>query len=346
LTFQLSPPPVKYPDQTKRWAFLSRALESLSTIPGVSGAAMSTGIPMGQGAYTRSPFMPTGASILPDGSSLPIDWRIASPGYFKLMGIPLLNGRDFTDQDRPGAPDAIIISRVTAKKFWGDENPIGKQLHRPTQTNSFTVVGVVGEVRHAALNQEYPCLYFSAATRGSALMEIVLRTQGKPEALLSGARARIRDLDPELPLSNVSTLEQYVYNNAAQPRLNAALLAVFSGVAMLIAAIGVYGVLAYSVNQRTREIGLRMALGAQPASVLRWIVSKGMLVALAGIAIGLVSAFAMSRLLSSLLFDIQPRDMTTFITVAVMLTVVAFVACLVPATRAAQMDPLVALRDE
>jgi putative ABC transport system permease protein len=205
---------------------------------------------------------------------------------------------------------------------------------------------VVGEVRHTTLNQEYPCLYFSAATRTSPLMDIVLRTQGKPEAILSAARAHIRDLDPEMPLSNVSTLEQYVYNNAAQPRLDAALLAIFSGVAVLIAAIGVYGVLAYSVNQRTREIGLRMALGAQPGGVLRWIVSRGMLVALAGIAIGLVSAFAMSRVLSSLLFDIQPRDVTTFITVAAMLAVVAFVACLVPATRAARMDPLVALRDE
>jgi putative ABC transport system permease protein len=337
---------VKYPDQTKRWAFYKRALESLSTIPGVAAAAMSSGIPMGQGNYTRSPFLPTGASILPEGTSLPIDWRIASPGYFKVMGIPMLDGRDFTDQDRPGAPDAIIVSRATAKKFWGDENPIGKQIHRPTVTASYTVVGVVGEVRHTTLNQEYPCLYFSAATRTASLMDIVLRTQGKPEAILSAARARIRDLDPELPLSNVSTLEQYVYNNAAQPRLDAALLAVFSGVAMLIAAIGVYGVLAYSVNQRTREIGLRMALGAQPGGVLRWIVSRGMLVALAGIAIGLVSAFAMSRVLSSLLFDTQPRDMTTFTAVAVLLAAVAFAACLVPARRAARMDPLVALRDE
>ena len=345
MSFQLALPPIKYSDQTKRWAFYSRALESLSTIPGVT-AAMSSGIPMGQGSYTRSPFMPTGASILPDSTSLPIDWRIASPGYFKLMGIPLLNGREFSDQDRPGAPDAIIISRATARKFWGDENPIGKQLHRPTATSSYTVVGVVGEVRHTTLNQEYPCLYFSAATRTSPVMDIVLRTQGKPEAILSAARARIRALDPELPLSNVSTLEQYVFNNAAQPRLDAALLAVFSGVALLIAAIGVYGVLAYSVNQRTREIGLRLALGAQPGGVLRWIVSRGMLVALAGIAIGLVSAFVMSRVLASLLFDIHPRDMTTFTTVAVMLAVVAFVACLVPATRAAQMDPLVALREE
>ena len=346
MSFQLAQPLVKYPDQAKRWAFYSRALESLSTIPGVTAAAMSSGIPMGQGSYTRSPFIPTSASILPDGTSLPIDWRIASPGYFKLMGIPLLNGRDFTDQDRPGAPDAIVISRAAARKFWGDENPIGKQIHRPTATSSYTVVGVVGEVRHTTLNQEYPCLYFSAATRTPPLMDIVLRTQGKPEAILSAARARIRDLDPEMPLSNVSTLEQYVYNNAAQPRLDAALLTVFSSVAVLIAAIGVYGVLAYSVNQRTREIGLRMALGAQPGGVLRWIVSRGMLVALAGIAIGLVSAFAMSRVLSSLLFDIQPRDMTTFAMVAVMLAVVAFVACLVPAMRAAQMDPLAALREE
>ncbi len=160
LSFQLAPPVAKYPDQVKRWALFRQVLQSLSTIPGVTGTATSSGIPMGQGSYNRSPFMPTGASILADGTSLPIDWRIASPGYFQLMGIPLLAGRDFTEHDGPGATDAIVVSRSTAQKFWGNENPIGKMLHRPTANTSFTVIGVVGEVRHTALNQEFPCLVF------------------------------------------------------------------------------------------------------------------------------------------------------------------------------------------
>jgi putative ABC transport system permease protein len=307
---------------------------------------MSSGIPMGQGNYTRSPFMPTGASILPDGASVPIDWRIVSPGYFHLMGIPLLSGRDFTGQDGPGATDVIAVSAAAAQKFWGKENPIGKKIHRPTLTSSFTVIGVVGDVRHNTLNQEFPCLYFSAATRLAPLMDIVIGTQGRPESVLVSARTRIHDLDPELPLSNVRTVEEYVYNNAAQPRLNAALLGVFAGVALLIAAIGVYGVLAYSVNQRTREIGLRMALGAQQSAVLFSIAGQGMVVAVAGIGIGLAGAYALSRLLTSLLFDIQPRDSLTFTAVAALLSAVALAACLVPARRASRVDPMVALRDE
>jgi putative ABC transport system permease protein len=177
-------------------------------------------------------------------------------------------------------------------------------------------------------------------------MDMVIRTRGRPESVLSAARSRIHDLDPELPLSNVRTLEDYVYNNAAQPRLNAALLAVFAGVAVLIAAIGVYGILAYSVNQRTREIGLRIALGAQPSGVLRWIAAQGMLVAAAGIGVGLVGAYVLSRVLATLLFEIQPRDSLTFTAVGGLLLLVALTACLAPARRASRVDPIVALREE
>jgi putative ABC transport system permease protein len=361
LTFQLAPAAVRYPDQAKRWALFRQVLQSLAAIPGVAGASMSSGIPMGQGNYTRSPFMPTGASLLPEGASLPIDWRIASPGYFRLMGIPLLAGRDFTEHDGPGsvgpgsvapgsvAPggaDAIVVSRATAQRFWGGENPIGKLLHRPTVSSSYTVIGVVGEVRHTALNQEYPCLYFSAATRLAPVMDMVVRTQQQPESVQQAARSRIHDIDPELPLTNVRTLEDYVHDNAAQPRLNAALLVVFAGVALLIAAIGVYGVLAYAVNQRTREIGLRMALGAQPSGVLWWIAGQGMLVAMAGIGAGLAGAIALSRVLATLLYRIEPRDPLTFGVVAVVLSLVALTACLAPARRASRVDPIVALREE
>jgi putative ABC transport system permease protein len=346
LSFQLAPPAVKYPDPGKRWAFFREVLQSLSTIPGVTVAAMSSGIPMGQGSYNRSPFMPTGSSILPAGTAVPLDWRVVSPGYFRLMGIPLLEGRDFTEQDGPKATDVIILSHAAARKFWGDERPIGKMVHRPTVNTSYTVIGVVGDVRHTSLNQEFPCLYFSAATRTAPLMDMVVRIQGRPESVLSAARSRIRDLDPELPLSNVRTLEDYVYNNAAQPRLDAALLAVFAGVAVLIAAIGVYGILAYSVSQRTREIGLRIALGAQRFGVLRWIAVQGMLVAATGIAVGLVGAYGVSRALASLLFEIRPRDSLTFTAVGGLLLVVSLTACLAPARKASRVDPIVALREE
>ena len=346
LTFQLAPAARQVSDQVRRWALYRDVLQSLAAIPGVTGAAMSSGIPMGQGSYNRSPFIPTGPSILPDGASLPIDWRIASPGYFRLMGIPLLAGRDFTEHDGPAAADVIVVSRATAQRFWGGENPIGKMLHRPTVTSPYTVIGVVGDVRHTTLNQEFPCLYFSAATRLAPLMDIVIRTGGQPESVHQSARSRIHDIDAELPLTNVRTLEEYVYDNAAQPRLNAALLVVFAGVALLIAAIGVYGVLACSVNQRTREIGLRMALGAQPSGVLWWIAGQGMLVAIAGIGVGLAGAIALSRVLAALLYEIEPRDPVTFTAVAVLLSAVALTACVAPARRASRIDPIVALREE
>jgi ABC-type antimicrobial peptide transport system permease subunit len=189
-------------------------------------------------------------------------------------------------------------------------------------------------------------MYFSAAARLTPLMDIVIRTQGRPEPVLAAARSRLHDLDPELPLSNVRTVEEHVYNNAAQPPLNAALLGVFAVVALLIAAIGVYGVLAYPVNQRTREIGLRVAPGAQRAGVQWWVARQEMVVGGVGIGIGLAGAFGLSRLLSTLLFDIQPRDSVTFTTVAVLLGLVALMACLAPARRASRVDPIVALRDE
>ena len=346
LTFQLAPRATKYPGNAKQWELYREVLESLNALPGVRGAAVSSGIPMGGGNYTRTPMSPTGKSVLPAGTSLAIDWRIVSPGYFRIMGIPLVGGRDFSEQDSPTAPSVMIVSRSTAQKFWGAENPIGKTLHRIGDSSNFTVVGVVGDVRHTALNQEFPSMYFSATTRVWPLMDIVVRTEGQPEAAISAVRRKIHDIDSELPVSNVRTMDEWVSNNAAQPRLNAALLGVFAGVALLIAAIGVYGVLAYSVNQRTREIGLRMALGAQQSGVVRWIVGQGMLVAGAGIAVGLVGAVALSRALAALLFGIQPRDPLTFTMVAAILSGVALAACLVPAWRAAQVDPIVALRDE
>jgi putative ABC transport system permease protein len=266
------------------------------------------------------------------------------------MGIPLIRGRSFTEQDSPGAPNVIILSHRAAKIYWGDEDPIGKSLHRPTTSVNSTVVGVVGDVRNVAPNQESPTLYFASTARVGPSMDVAVRTEGKPESILAAARREVKDSDPELPLANVRTMEDWVRSSAAQPRLNSALLGVFAGVfagvALLIAGIGIYGVLAYSVSQRSREIGLRIALGAQQSVVLRWIVAQGLLVSAVGIAAGLAGGYALSRLLATLLFQVQPRDPLTFIAVTVLLFTVAFAACLVPGRRASRVDPIVTLRDE
>jgi putative ABC transport system permease protein len=347
ITFQLAPPTAKYPLAGKAPQLYRQLLDSLQSVPGVTGASVSSGIPFGAGNYTRHPMLTTDQSILPHDTLVPIDWRIASPGYFKTMGIPLLSGRDFTDADTATAQPIMIISQATAKKFWGDADPLGHTLRRSGDPRiAFTVVGVVGDVRNTALDQETPSLYYPLASRVWPLMDIVLRTQGSPESLLPTIRQRVHELDSELALANVRTMDQWLSNSAAQPRLNTVLLSVFAAAALLIASIGIYGVLAYSVSQRNREIGVRMALGATPGTVLRLIVSEGMRVALIGIGIGLLGALALGRTLSSLIFGLPVRDLPTFSGVAVVLACVALAACVLPALRASRVNPMVALRYE
>ena len=301
---------------------------------------------MGGGAQTHSPFIPNGRSILPAGESAAVDWRTVSPGFFRTMGIPLFSGRDFSEQDTPQSQEPIILSRRAARIYWGDEDPIGKSLHRPNTTLNFTVVGVAGDVRNTALNQESPTLYYPTARFLASVMDVVVRVDGSPEMVLPAVRQKVHEMDALLPLSNVRTMNEWIANNAAQPRLNAQLLGAFAVVALAIAAIGIYGLLAYSVNQRTREIGLRMALGAPRGRVLRLIIGEGMTVAAAGIAAGLATSLALSRALKSLVFEVPVDDPATFSSVAIVLTLVALLACAIPARRASRVDPMVALREE
>jgi predicted permease len=345
ITFQLAPPTTKYPLDSKASQLYHAVLESLQSIPRVRGASVSSGIPFGAGTYSRHPMVATEPSVLPPNTLVPIDWRIVSPGYFKTMGIPLLHGRDFTDADGPTASPVMIVSQATAKKFWGDADPLGRTLRRSADPRiAFTVVGVVGDVRSTVLTQEFPALYYPVALRVWPLMDVVVRTDGSPESLLASIRQKVHELDPELALANVRTMDQWLSNSSAQPRLNTVLLSIFAFVALLIASIGIYGVLAYSVSQRNGEIGVRMALGATPRGVLRLVVGEGMRVALIGIGTGLVGGLALGRVLSSLVFGVPVRDPATFIVVAVALASVALAACAVPAFRASRVDPVVALR--
>jgi predicted permease len=346
LTFQLSLPPGKYPSFASSTGFYRDLVASMGAMPGVRGAAVSSGVPFGSGNYTTTPVAPVGRSILPPDTSVPIDWRIVSPGFFRTMQIPLLRGRDFTDADGVDAPAVMILSQATASKFWGDDDPVGRTIHRVGDGKDFTVVGVVGDVRNVALSREAPSMYFSAGARVAGVMDVVVRTEGRPESALAMIREKVRALDADLPVATVRTMEEWLSASAAQPRLNAVLLAVFAGVAVLVAAIGIYGVLAYSVNQRRREIGLRMALGAQRGGVIRLIVREGMTVGLTGIALGLAGALGLSQALASLLFRVPSRDPATFAGVTLLLAAVALAACTLPAQRASRVDPIVVLREE
>ncbi len=347
LTFQLSPPPAKYP-VTGGAAQLFRALiDRLNAIPGVRSAAVSSGIPFGAGNYTTHPMFTTGASALPPSTLVPIDWRIVSPGYFATMNIPLLHGRDFTDADNSTTAGVLIVSQSTARKFWGDLDPLGRILHpSAVPKQAITVIGVVGDVRDTALNQESPQLYYPMAARVAGLMDVVVRTNSTPGAVLPAVRQKIRELDPQLALANIRTEDEWLSNSAAQPRLNSVLLGVFAAVALLIASIGIYGILAYSVSQRTGEIGVRMALGASRPHVLRLIVTEGLTVTALGVGVGLIGALALGRVLSSLVFGVKVHDPSIFTIAAVTLTAVALAASIVPALRASRVDPMVALRHE
>ncbi|HEX3703027.1 MAG TPA: ABC transporter permease [Vicinamibacterales bacterium] len=345
LTFQLALPPAKYSRDVKGPAFYRQLLESLRALPGVRGAAISSGIPFGAGNYTTSPFAAVGPSVLPPDTAVPINWRIVSPGFFRTLEIPLVRGRDFTEADN--ARDVpVIVSQAAARRFWGADDPIGRVIRRPNDTQMMTVIGVVGDVRDTALNQESPAIYYPSAARVWPLMDVVVRSEAGPEALLPGIRQKVRELDPELALATVRPMEEWVSGSAAQPRLNAALLMVFALLALVIAAIGTYGVLAYSVTQRTREIGLRMALGAPAGRVIRLIVGEGMLVGAGGIVAGLAAALAITRTIGGLLFAVPAHDPLTFGGVAAVLAIVALAACFVPARRASRVNPIVALHDD
>jgi putative ABC transport system permease protein len=345
ITLQVSLPPTRY-SNPQRIAFYRDLAAALNALPGVTHAAIGSGIPFGAGNYTRSPFIPQGSRVLPPGTGVPIDWRTVSPGYFETLKIPLLRGRDFTDADTGAAPDVMIISRATARMMWGDEDAVGRIVRRTADRKDFTIVGVVGDVRSNTLNQESPTLYYSNGVRTWPLMDIVIRTATDPSAIVSAVRQKVRAMDPDLPLSNVRPMTEWVSSSAAQPRLNAALLAVFAGVALLVAAIGTYGVLAYSVSQRTKELGLRMALGADRSSVLRLVVREGMATGGAGIVVGIVVAGLLGRVLSALVFSVSVWDLSTYAGVSTLLALVALVSCLLPAIRASRVDPMTALRLE
>ena len=347
ITFQLAPPTEKYPVTSKAPQLFRTLLDSLQSIPGVQRAAISSGIPFGAGNYTTHPMFTTDRSILPADTAVPIEWRIVSPSYFRTMNIPLLRGRDFTDADGPNAPKVMIVSVATAKRFWGDADPIGHSLRRTADRNTpFTIVGVVGDVRSTALNQQAPELYYPMGPRVTPLTDIVVRTGGPPDVLLPAIRQKVHELDAELALANVRTEDEWVSNNAAQPRLNTVLLSIFAGVALLIATLGIYGVLAYSVTQRTAEIGMRMALGATSHAILRLVVFEGMKLALIAIGCGLLAGLALGKTLSSLVFGIAVHDPLTFLGVALAMATIALAACTIPALRAARVDPMVALRYE
>ena len=346
----VAPPEFRFGDDIARNQFYGELLQRLRADPGVRMAAVSSNIPFG-GRNFGSVFTIEGR---PDPASEGGDWPMAqvrsviSVDYLQTLRVPLLRGRGFTASDREGAPKVVLIDPVLARRYWPDEDPVGKRIRYPGEQEWRTVVGVVGEVKHDRLDETPGATLYIPLLQGgyAGPTSVVLRTAGDPRTVAANLRAVVASVDPDTPVSDIRTVEQLVSQSVAQPRFTTLLLALFAGVALLLGAVGIYGVLAYAVSQRISEIGVRMALGAKAEDVLRLVVRRGLVLALAGVGIGLVAAWGATRLMSSLLYGIGATDPLTFFVVPLLLIGVALLASWIPARRATRVDPMVALRAE
>jgi putative ABC transport system permease protein len=348
LTLRVTLPRASYGDEPARTAFYDRLVDRTSALPGVERAGLVSQLPLG-GSNTGAPMLIEGEPAPPPDRPLDADYRVASPDYFRALDIPVVRGRAFTAADRAGAPPVVVVSQALVRRFFpAGVDPIGRRMKSADPDEPWsTIVGVVGDVRHRGLDIEpAPTLYYPVGQQPESSMVLVLRGTAAPERLVAPVRAAVRQLDPDLPVYDVKPADQVLGETLVLRRWTALVLGAFSAVALLLAAIGIYGVQAHAVGQRTREIGIRRALGASDRDVLRLIVGRGMALTLVGIGVGLALAFPLSRALRSLLYEVSTTDAATFASVPLLLAAVGFLACYLPARRATRIDPNVAMRAE
>ena len=363
LTMRLTLPTARY--KTEQVApFYQQLLDEIKALPGVQSAGAVTILPL-SGSYS------SGTTLVEDTSAgeglqrfngrpyLEADRRNATPGYFESLGATLLSGRMITDADTQTAPPVAIVDEKFARRFWPDGNAVGKRIAvGGTRDNLLwgEIVGVISHIRHYGTNKEgqdrayFPegreQIYFPLAQNPSRTMYLAIHTATDASSLINPVRNAVLAMDKDLPVYEVKTMEQLVSKSVANPRLNVVLLGIFAAVALILSAVGIYGVMSYSVTQRTHEIGIRMALGATSKDVLKLVVGLGLTLTGVGVGVGLVSAFFLTRLMATLLFGVSSTDPVTFVVIPLILTAVAFVACFIPARRATKVDPMVALRYE
>jgi len=323
--------------------------ERLDRLPGVTASGGVTALPL-SGYFSWGPITVEGRTPPAGDKFINADQRVVSGRYFEAMGVPLVRGRFFNADDTSEHPRVIIVDEFMANELWPNQDPIGRRLHTGDQKSTSpwrTVVGVVGRVKQYTVDADGRiAMYIPQAQNPSRAMFVTVRTTGDPAALAPQLAKEIRALDPDLPLYHLRPMAARVGESLARQRFAMLLLSAFAAVALALAAIGIYGVMAYLVGQGTREIGIRMALGASQRSVLAMIVRHGMTVALAGAAIGVVGALALSRVMRTMLFGVQGSDPLTFVAVSLLLAAIAFVATYLPARRAARIDPMISLRSE
>jgi putative ABC transport system permease protein len=339
----------RYKDPGAQAEFFKQLLERMKSLPGVRWASVSRGLPVegwnGMGFVTEENPAP------PPNEEPDANYLVIGPDYFRVMGVPLLEGRFFTDQDTNESARVVIVNEKLARKQWPGQDPIGRRLRMDGNNNSpwLTVVGVAGNVKTqwpypGFLSElyvpytQYPWLLFPR--------HLIVRTVSNPTGLATAIAHEVKALDKDQPISDIRSLDQLVAEAVAQQRFAMVVLGAFASLALVLATVGIYGVMAYSVTQRTHEIGLRMALGAQPGDVLSLVVGRGLILILVGVGAGLAGALALTRFLSSLLYEVRPTDFGTFAAVSLLLIGVALLASYIPARRATKVDPMVALRYE
>jgi putative ABC transport system permease protein len=344
---QISLPDSRYPKEPQQKAFYRSLLDRVQALPGVVSAGAASELPLEGGS--NGPVVIEGQPAPKDMWSSPlVESCTVTPNYFRTMRIPLLSGRDVSEADTPEVPPVAVINETMAHRFWPNRDAVGKRFKdNDPDAKWITVIGVVGDVREFGLAEPaIPEAYYPESQRVFSELVLVVRTANDPQAQVAAIRNAVHGLDKGLPWYSVQTLSEMVSDSSREKRFVALLLALFAAVALALASVGIYGVVSYSVSQRTREIGIRMAFGAEVRNVLGMVLSEGLRLVIAGVAVGLLGAWALSRYLTSILYAVRATDLATYILAALLMTAVALVACLVPARRATKVDPMVALRYE
>jgi putative ABC transport system permease protein len=338
-------PPSKYANEQEQKAFFQQVLDRLNHSPGVTAAGAVLSLPLTGAEESTDVFIegrPSTADQRPNS-----DYTIVTPRFFEALRIPLLRGRQFTDLDRQDAPGVIIINDALAQRYWPNEDPLGKRLTVGFEKSPREIIGIVATIKQTTLSAGgRPAMYLPHLQRSTGGMSIVVRTNGDPMALVALARTQIHAVDQSIPVTNIRSMDEIFSASVEQQRFSMLLVGLFGSLALVLAAIGIYGVMAYTVTQRKHEIAVRMALGAKSSQVWQMVLKDGLVLATLGVGIGLGGAFALTRLMRTLLFEVKPTDVQTFAAVSALLIFVAIVACVVPARRATKVDPLEALRCE
>ncbi|MGD8867837.1 MAG: ABC transporter permease [Gemmatimonadales bacterium] len=352
LTFNLSLPEARYVEPRQARDFYQDLLARIETVPGVESADAVFGLPFSGFFYSISVEYIDGLQV-PDGEEPSVQVRVVTPGYFRAMGIDLLAGRDFTGADREGTPDVVVINQSAARRLWSDGNALGHTFRIGTRLGlggsrlGGEVIGVVEDIKHFGPSAEpRPEMYVAHSQFPEPGMTVVVKASVPPTTLVNPIRERLAAIDPEVPMFSVRTMDELASRSVAQPRFYLLLLAAFAATALLLAAVGIYGLLAHSVAQRTREMGIRMALGADRGEVMRMVLKQGLVLAATGTAIGIVAAMASSQLLASLLYQVRPNDASILVSVPLLLLGVALASCYLPARRATRIDPMRAITYE